>query len=114
MHSGSLYSLTEQGHAVAVEVACLYIFNRELTHCAKTLLACACLGLRGDVVSADPGYSFVYLRSTWQLKGKPEPQEGHFGPKEPANRKLTPTFAHLPNIHCLEMSLRLCLLNFFF
>lgn len=50
----------------------------------------------------------------WQLWGKPEPQERHFGPREPTNRKWTRTLAHLPKKYCLEMCLNLCLLHYFF
>lgn len=76
-------------------------------HRREAYWPCVCFGLRGDM--------FGWCRPWIQLclsekclafsEGKPEPQEGQQGPRDPADRKLTPTLVHLPNIHSLEISL---------
>lgn len=105
LHPASNYALFKQWHVVAAGAAGLCFFKGEFAHCAKKLVSLCLLWSVGKrVAGADPGYGFVCLRSTWQSEGKPEPQKGHYGPRDAANRKLIRTIAHLPNIHCLEMS----------
>lgn len=85
----------------------IYVFSTESLHIVlKTLLACVCLGLRGDVCGGCRPWIQLCLSEKY-LAVTEEPQEGQQGPRDPANRKLTPTLVHLPNIHSLEISVLL-------
>lgn len=72
-------------------------------------MARVCLGLRGDVFGGCRPWIQLCLSEKYLAvtEGKPEPREGQQGPRDPANRKLTPTLVHLPNIHSLEISVSL-------
>ena len=102
--------LSKWGHVVAAATVCicfffLFFFSGDFAHCSrKSVGLCLARSAGRSVAGSDPGYSFACLRSAWQSQGTPEAWEGCYGPTEPANRKLILTLAHLPNIHCLEMS----------
>lgn len=85
----------------------IYVFSTKSLHIVlKSLSACVCLGLRGDLCGGCWPWIQLCLSEKYLAvsEGKPEPQEGQYGPRDPANRKLTPTLVHLPNIHRLEIS----------
>ena len=85
----------------------IYVLSTESLHIVlKTVLDCICLGLWGDVCGGCRPWIQVCLSEKYLAvtEGKPEPQEGQQGPRDPANRKLTPTLVHLPNIHSLDIS----------
>ncbi len=75
----------------------------------KSLLACVCLGLLGDVCGGCRPWIQLCLSEKYLAvtEGKADPQEGQQGPRDPANRKLTLTLVHLPNVHSLEISVSL-------
>lgn len=101
---------SKQGDVFTAGAAYLCVLKpRVCTLCLKTLLACVCLGPRGDVCGGCRPWIQLCLSEKYLAvtEGKPEPQEGQQGPREPANRKLTPTLVHLPNIHSLEISVLL-------
>lgn len=85
----------------------IYVFSTESLHIvSKSPLACVCLGLRGYVCGWCRPWIQLCLseRCLAVTEGKPEPREGQQRPRDPANRKLTQTLIHLPNIHSLEIS----------
>lgn len=75
------------------------------TVCAKSLLPCVCLGLRGDMCGGCRPWIQLCLSENYLAvtEGKPDPQEGQQGPRA-ANRKLTQTLVDLPNFQSLEIS----------
>lgn len=92
----------------------IYVFSTESLHIVlRSLLACVCLGLREDVFGGCQPWIQLCLSEKYLAvtEAKPEPHEGEQGPRYLANRKLTPTFVHLPCIHSVEISV---LLGFFY
>lgn len=88
---------------------CLFMCSQSSHIVLKTLSACVCLGPWGDVCRGCRPWVQLCLSEKYLAvtDGKPEPQEGQQGPRDPANRKLIQTVVHLPNIHSLEISVSL-------